>query len=193
MYEYADRIIKYLKREIYRKFSNTKSVLRFDELNVITKYGELYDELLKLCIQMYLKAANNEYKKHNSEKVLPKSFITSLLNEYDPTTLYVFTHEVTRKKARSIESFVASEGDKKQVDASFKYFAAMAAWYVITVTDAARIQGFKDIGVKEVVWRAEKDGKECKICRERDGKVYKIDKVPPKPHHNCRCWLEKKK
>ena len=178
MYEYADRIIKYLKREIYRKFSNTKSVLRFDELNVITKYGELYDELLKLCIQMYLKAANNEYKKHNSGKVLPKSFITSLLNEYDPTTLYVFSHEVTRKKARSIESFVASEGDKKQVDASFKYFAAMAAWYVITVT---------------VVWRAEKDGKECKICRERDGKVYKIDKVPPKPHHNCRCWLEKKK
>ncbi|MBP3370851.1 MAG: minor capsid protein [Clostridia bacterium] len=193
MYEYADKIIKYLKREIYRKFSNTKSVLRFDELNVITKYGELYDELLKLCIQMYLKAANNEYKKHNSGKVLPKSFITSLLNEYDPTTLYVFTHEVTRKKARSIESFVASEGDKKQVDASFKYFAAMAAWYVITVTDAARIKGFKDIGVKEVVWRAEKDGKECKICRERDGKVYKIDKVPPKPHHNCRCWLEKKK
>lgn len=193
MYEYADKVIKYLKSEIYEKFSKTKGVLTFDELNVLNTYQKLYDELLNLCIQMFLKAANKEYGKHIVGKKLPKAFIMKLLSEYDPTTLYVFTHEVTRKKSRSVESYIASGGDKKQVDTAFKYFAAMASWYVIVATDAARIKGFKDLGVKEVVWHTEDDAKVCPVCKKRDGKVYKIDNIPPKPHQNCRCWYEKKK
>lgn len=193
MYEYADKVIKYLKKDIYKKFSKTKTLLDIDEINVLKRYNELYDELMKLCEKMYLKVAINEYKKHSDVKVLSKSFITKLLNEYDATTLYVFAHEVTRKKSRAVESYIASGGDKKQVDTAFKYFAAMAAWYVITATDSARVQAYKDEGVKKVKWRAEKDGKECKICRERDNKVYDIDKIPTKPHLNCRCWVEKVK
>jgi SPP1 gp7 family putative phage head morphogenesis protein len=45
-------------------------------------------------------------------------------------------------------------------------------------------------GIEEVEWVAEDDSRTCKICRERNGKVYKIDEIPPKPHYNCRCTLK---
>jgi SPP1 gp7 family putative phage head morphogenesis protein len=53
--------------------------------------------------------------------------------------------------------------------------------------DKATLDGYKDSGVDEVEWHTNIDGRECKVCRERNGRVYKIDEVPPKPHRNCRC------
>lgn len=28
------------------------------------------------------------------------------------------------------------------------------------------------------------------IAKERDGKIYPINAIPPKPHPGCRCWYE---
>jgi SPP1 gp7 family putative phage head morphogenesis protein len=58
---------------------------------------------------------------------------------------------------------------------------------MLEAVDNATLDGYKDSGVDEVEWHTNIDGRECKVCRERNGKIYKIDKVPPKPHRNCRC------
>ena len=66
----------------------------------------------------------------------------------------------------------------------------MTATYADLVADEATLQAFKDAGVKRVRWRTEEDEKVCKYCRPLDGKVFDIDKVPPKQHWGCRCWFE---
>ena len=42
---------------------------------------------------------------------------------------------------------------------------------------------------EKIVWETEKDLRVCEVCRNRDGKVYELKRVPKKPHYNCRCWL----
>ena len=63
------------------------------------------------------------------------------------------------------------------------------AQYGISAVDEAVIQGFKDKGVKEVRWIAADDEKTCPTCGERDNKVYRLNKIPPKPHYGCRCHI----
>jgi SPP1 gp7 family putative phage head morphogenesis protein len=60
---------------------------------------------------------------------------------------------------------------------------------MLEAVDTATLDGFKDSGVEKVMWNTNIDGRECKVCRERNGKTYSIDKVPPKAHRNCRCYL----
>jgi SPP1 gp7 family putative phage head morphogenesis protein len=60
---------------------------------------------------------------------------------------------------------------------------------MLEAVDEATIDGYKDAGVSKVKWNTEIDGRECSVCRERNGKVYEIGNVPPKPHRNCRCYL----
>lgn len=48
----------------------------------------------------------------------------------------------------------------------------------------------KNIGKEYVRWVTEHDDRVCGDCEERDGKIYPIDAVPPRPHHGCRCELE---
>ena len=62
--------------------------------------------------------------------------------------------------------------------------------YGITVVDEATLKAFKDMGVKKVKWIAELDRRTCKICRDRNGAIYELSKVPQKTHYNCRCYLE---
>jgi SPP1 gp7 family putative phage head morphogenesis protein len=62
--------------------------------------------------------------------------------------------------------------------------------YGITVVDKAMLQAYEDMGVKRVRWNARIDGRECKVCRERHKKIYKISEVPEKTHYRCRCYFE---
>jgi SPP1 gp7 family putative phage head morphogenesis protein len=61
--------------------------------------------------------------------------------------------------------------------------------YGISTVDEATLKGFKDMGVKDVRWIAADDEKTCPECGARDNQIYKIDKIPPKPHYGCRCYI----
>jgi SPP1 gp7 family putative phage head morphogenesis protein len=60
---------------------------------------------------------------------------------------------------------------------------------MLDVVDMAMLVAYAAMGVKEVKWNTNIDGRECKVCRERNGEVYPIKDAPPKAHRNCRCYL----
>nr|DAR23501.1 MAG TPA: minor capsid protein [Caudoviricetes sp.] len=57
------------------------------------------------------------------------------------------------------------------------------------VRNQAALTRYRQNGRRKVRWiTGESDGRECAVCRERDGKEYDIDAAPRLPAHpNCRC------
>lgn len=57
------------------------------------------------------------------------------------------------------------------------------------VRNQAALTRYRQNGRRKVRWiTGESDGRECSVCRERDGKEYDIDAAPRLPAHpNCRC------
>ena len=65
----------------------------------------------------------------------------------------------------------------------------MVGWYADFTSDEANLKALQDSGVKYGRWNAENDARTCDVCNERAGKIYPIDRIPPKPHPGCRCWI----
>lgn len=176
-YSYTDREIRYLNKQINRVFRKT---MKIDELNVIRTSKEMYEELRDIAIESYLRIARRKWPR------VTKKWLALILAGYDPVTGYVFNHELERKRARFAEGKIAGTED----GTARRLLALMLAQYAIEVTDEAMKEQYREDGVKKVRWISKEDSKRCKTCKERHGRVYDIDKVPPKPHLNCRCLLE---
>ncbi len=191
MYEYADKVISYLNGRFIEMFGKLKSLSSFDELNILQSVKDLYREADALVREMLYRVAVFAYENANGEDV---SVITEqwllevVLEAYNPVTKYSYVNEVERKCSRLFESMVASENKAAEVDLSLRYWSAMVTQYAITTTDAATKQAYVDLGVNKVIWVSVKDDKRCKVCKSRDGKVYPIEDIPPKPHIGCRCY-----
>ncbi|MCM1364649.1 MAG: phage head morphogenesis protein [Faecalibacterium sp.] len=191
MYEYADKVIKKLNLKFIRLFSNFKSQLHVDEINVLSASKALYERLEYAAEEAFLLIAQHTYKKHGLKlKQLDRDWLLDFLEEYDAVTKYVYLHEVQRKQARFAESVIASRTKAQEVDTGLRYWANMVRQYAIEINDAALLQAYEDTGVKYVKWITTIDDRECKICRDRHGKIYPIDDIPPKPHIGCRCILK---
>lgn len=190
MYEYTDKILDYLNKRFVKSFKPLKSILKFDEINAISgKVDKCYSECYKETRARYRDIARHYYKTAGGdEDVIDWLWIDRFLKSYDPVTKYVFKNETDRKRARTFEAIVA-EGSTKSVDTSLRLWAGQVKQWADNVTDKATIDGFKSVGITKVKWNTEKDDRRCHTCYEREGKVYDIDKVPPKPHIGCRCWL----
>lgn len=191
MYEYTDKVIKRLNLKFIRLFGRYKAQLHIDEINVLLSAKRLYDELEKETEKAFLQIARHTYGTYADSKFnrLDRDWILDYLEEYDPVTKYVYLHEVERKQARFAESIIASREPNKEIEAGLRYWSNMVRQYALSVTDASALQAYRDSCVRYVKWITAVDGKECKICRDRNGKVYEIDKIPPKPHIGCRCML----
>jgi SPP1 gp7 family putative phage head morphogenesis protein len=211
MYKHLDTLLEKAKKKLRTEF-NRLGLLGFDELNVtntkkVTK--AMFDRLLSENEKMYKKAADKAYSKakmkaqeagyrEEEEKELGGGWLTGVLLAYSFVTGYVYNREAERKRLRLNEQILtAREFDDRQLLNSGLQRSANLLWtqttqYGITVVDKATLQGYKDMGVKEVRWKSVIDGRECKVCRERNGKIYKISKVPEKTHYGCRCILEPK-
>ena len=176
-YSYTDREIRYLNKQINRVFRKT---MKSDELNVIRTSKEMYEELREIAIEAYLRIARRKWPKAT------KKWLALILAGYDPVTGYVFNYELERKRARFAEGKIAGTED----GTARRLLALMLAQYAIEVTDEAMKEQYRGSGVKKVRWVSRESDRRCKICKERHGRVYDIDKVPPKPHLNCRCVLE---
>ncbi len=193
IYERADKVAEYLTKQYVREFGKYGNVASFDEMNVIKKSKKLYEWLYKITFEAYLMLAKTVYSETaNEDGDLAEAWLSGVLDEYDPVTLYVFSNEWERKRQYYAEGIISAENAKEkrhEADKAMRYLARQGVQYTITVADKAQIEAFKKNGVKKVRWDAENDTRVCDVCHSRHNKVYPIDKVPPKPHYGCRCHL----
>lgn len=197
-FEYTDKAVSYIDKQIIARFSKLKSVLSFDEINamtVIENVNTVYKDINKTVRKVYLQLANKLYREYVQRtkdlKSLDEEWVDDILAGYDPVTMYVFNHEIDRKAARCIETIIASKADPAEIDREMRGIAFQCRMYADRITDEAVMQAYKHDKVQKVRWRAENDTKTCKICESRDGKIYPINKVPADPHPLCRCWRER--
>lgn len=191
MYELTDIAIENIRKELIRDFSKLKSLLSYDELNVMSATKAVYSKIDLYVRQMFLQLMQAVYKKV-TKRTCPYNYawLESFLLEYDEVSKYVYANEFERKRDRLAEALIASTKKNEEIDAALRYLSFMLTAYAVRVTDQVVLTAYRDMGIDAVRWKAEKDNKTCTICKHRNGHIYDIEQVPPKPHLNCRCEYE---
>lgn len=192
LYAYTDIIIGNLNRKNIGNFDQLKTL---PKKLVITRVTEVYKEVDDYTKKYFLTLAKKIYKEcarkfgFNDEDDITLMWLMAILEGYDPVTKYVYTHEVDRKRARTVEALMASDTPAKEVDTALKQWTRQVRQYADTVTDKAIEKVYIDNDIEEVMWQTEEDNKVCEECEELNGMVFPRDNVPPKPHYGCRCYL----
>ena len=207
MYRLADKLLEQLKKLIRREF-NRLGIIGFDELNasrVSLETTELFARLMRENERMYLQVAKKAYADavktaiaagyiDPGEGKINQAWVLALLASYNFVSGYLYESEAERKRLRLVEQMMTAREYfnrtlyNDSVRRSANLWWTQSSHYMLEAVDNATLDGYKDSGVKKVEWHTNIDGRECKICRERNGQIYAIDKVPPKPHRNCRCY-----
>lgn len=207
MYRLADKLLEQLKKLIRREF-NRLGIIGFDELNasrVSMETTELFGRLMRENEKMYLQVAKKAYEDavkaaiaagyiDPGENRINQAWVITLLTAYNFVSGYLYESEAERKRLRLAEQMMTAREYfnrtlyNDSVRRSANLWWTQASHYMLEAVDNATLDGYKDSGVKKVEWHTNIDGRECKVCRERNGQIYAIDKVPPKPHRNCRCY-----
>ena len=208
MYKQADKLLEQLKKIIRREF-NRMSIFGFDELNTprVTKETiELFERLMEENRKRYLLAARKACidakalvllagYEDRDVKEIDEKWLAEFLASYNFVSGYLYEPEAERKRLRLAEQILTAKEyqSRTQYNDSLKRSANLwwtqTSHYMLDVVDLAVLFVFKALGVKKVKWNTNVDGRECSTCRERNGKIYEIDEVPPKAHRNCRCYI----
>lgn len=213
VYKACDNAIRVMNRKNLKAFGQLK-LADFDELSVIRTVKKTYRKAAREAEKEYLKVAHDSYifglylcgiygekAEKMADKAITKAWVDDVLTQTDFVTLYRFDTETERKAERLIEAISAADdadgrGDARknvfinrdsQIDQALKLWTKQLAQYAVNMTDYAVLSAFDDAGVKEVEWVTEHDEKTCSRCSSMDGKVYRIEEFPSKPHPNCRC------
>ena len=192
-----------LARKRAEKAKSSLRALKFDELNVKNETETLYAELDRDCRAAYRELYIDRYtelwfwmKGKNPDEDLIDELVemelAGLLDGPNETTHYIWSNEVLRKQKRLEEAILASPSSVQkqlEIDKAVRIWLQMAGWYTDFVSQDAEIQAFKDAGVKKVQRHEMKDDRVCEECRDADGTIYEIDKIPPLPHLRCRRYF----
>ena len=206
-YRLADIAVRQLNRSIVRRFEQTKQALvlaKFDELSVYKQIGLLYEQLdednrkkfRELFIARYREMFPFFGRKAPDEDTLDELadlYLSGLLSESNDLTHYIYNAETLRKRDRAIEAVnsVPNSSEKDyEFEKAMRYWSQQTGFYIDIVADDAALDAMKKCGVKRVQWVTQTDERVCKDCENLNGKIFDIDKVPPKPHVRCRCWLK---
>jgi len=196
-YARADAAIRRLNRKAVKRFMAMQrrlGLLGFDELNVAAGCKELYTALAADNLTEYKEVAKAAYRDAGEEIIDYLIFELWLQEEImgkpSPVTHYSYETEVIRKRERLAEALLSSKDRRTEFRRALRYWADMSAQYADIITDEAMLKSYRDQGVEYVRWRTEEDERVCAVCAPRDGRVYPIDKAPPKAHWRCRCWYE---
>lgn len=192
-YEYTDKVITYIDKQLIERYSRLKSLVSFDELNVLEEVNTLYREVTIIVRKAFVSLADKVYNstKKTDFGSIDEQWVDALLNGYDPVSKYVFNHEIDRRCARLIEAVIASDSKAQEIDSALRGMSFMCRLYADRITDEATMKAYNDDGEDYVRWVSEKDERVCSVCRKRDGKIYEIGNVPKDPHPNCRCRRER--
>lgn len=194
-YRLADRAVELLNKRAVKRFEDAKDEAAqkgFDELSVLSITRELYDQLEADNRQVYLELVQERYQEAepHGEEPPDLAWLLALLAAYNAVTKVIYNNDVDRKRQYTAEGINSSTAKVTEFRRGLHYWADLTATYGDIVTDESTLKAYRDAGVKKVKWHAVLDGKECETCKERDGKIYPINAVPPKTHKHCRCWLE---
>lgn len=189
-YQTADKVISYLIKRYQRLFRKARTTA-FDELNVIAVSHDIYDTALNETKQEMARLSRVVYERYGDREDFDgTAFVLALMLAYDPVTKYVYENEVDRKRARFVEGVLGSPSPLEEIKLAERLWVSMNKVFADEVTFQTMIQAYRDMGVKKVRWVTSEDERRCATCGAMHGKIYSIDKVPPKPHRNCRCWVE---
>lgn len=164
----------------------------FDELSVLSITRTLYDNLSADNEEIFLELAKERYQETepHGEEPPDLAWLLALLAAYNAVTKYQYTNEVDRKRQYTAEGINSSTAKVTEFRRGLHYWAGLTADYADIVTDESTLKAYRDAGVRRVRWVTAGDEKVCETCRERNGKVYSINSIPPKPHRRCRCVFE---
>lgn len=208
MYKLADKLLAQLKKLIRREF-NRLGIFGFDELNAprITRETiSLFDRMKTENAKRFLEVAKKAYLdavaiaaaagySDPGDGKIDGAWLVAFLASYNFVSGYLYESEAERKRLRLAEQMMTAREylNRPLYNDSLRRSANLwwtqTSHYMLDAVDTATIDGYRDCGVEKVKWNTNIDGRECKVCRERNGKVYGIDNVPPKAHRNCRCYL----
>jgi SPP1 gp7 family putative phage head morphogenesis protein len=208
MYRQADKLLEQLKKLIQREF-NRLGIFGFDELNIprVTKEStELFDRLRAANKVRYLQAAQKAFRDAGKLAVIAgydeldtrppdEAWLLAFLGAYNFVSGYLYESEAERKRLRLAEQILTAKEyqNRTQYNDSLRRAANLwwtqTAHYMLDTVDEATRDAFEQHGVERVMWNTNIDGRECKVCRERNGKIYPIKSIPPKAHRNCRCYI----
>lgn len=189
-YQTADKVIGFLVKRYHKLFGQARTT-SLDELNVIGVSHDIYDTALNETKQEMARLSRVVYERYGEREDFDgTAFVLALMLAYDPVTKYVYENEVDRKRARFVEGVLGSTTPLEEIKLAERLWVSMNKVFADEVTFQTMIQAYKDSGVKTVRWVTSEDEKRCPTCGAMHGKIYRIDKVPPKPHRNCRCWVE---
>ena len=193
-YETTDKAIELLNRRAAKRFEDAKDKAAkdgFDELSVLSVARELYDQLEADNRQVYLELAQERYQEAepHGEEPPDLAWLLALLAAYNAVTKYQYTNEVERKRQYTAEGINSSTAKVTEFRRGLHWWADLTSSYADIVTDESTLKAYRDTGVRRVRWVTAGDEKVCETCRERNGKVYSINAIPPK-HRRCRCVFE---
>lgn len=194
-YDLTDKAIDLLNRRAVKRFEDAKdkaSQMGFDELNVLEINRTLYDQLRKDNQDVFLELAQERYQEAEPHGEGPPdlAWLLALLAGYSAVTKVIYDNDVDRKRQYTAEGINSSTAKVTEFRRGLHYWADLTATYGDIVTDESTLKAYRDAGVKKVRWVTAGDEKVCETCRERNGKIYSINSIPPKPHRRCRCVYE---
>lgn len=188
-YKYLDKVLEKLVKRIYRLFQKYRAT-KFDELNVVSSVRELYEQLDALNREAYEDIARHYYESEpHGDDELDDAFIAELLRTPSGVMKYSYDAETLRKRDRLVEALIASELSPSEFDTAMRLWTQQTGWFAVDVADKALETARIASEVKRVRWVSEKDNRVCKRCIALNGRVFLINKVPDKPHPNCRCRI----
>ena len=194
-YETTDKAIELLNRRATKRFEDAKDKAAqngFDELSVLSITRTLYDNLSADNEKIFLELAQERYQEAepHGEEPPDLAWLLALLAAYNAVTKVIYDNDVDRKRQYTAEGINSSTAKVTEFRRGLHYWADLTSTYADIVTDESSLKAYRDAGVKRVRWVTAGDEKVCETCRERNGKVYPINAIPPKPHRRCRCIWE---
>lgn len=191
-YRLSDAATELLNRRATKRFEDAKDKAAqngFDELSVLEVTRTLYQDLARDNQEIFLELAQERYQEAepHGEESPDLAWLLALLAAYNAVTKVIYDNDVDRKRQYTAEGINSSTAKVTEFRRGLHYWASITADYADIVTDESTLKAYRDAGVKRVRWVTAGDEKVCEICRERNGKVYSINAIPPKPHRRCRC------
>ena len=161
-------------------------------MSVLEVTRTLYDNLSADNEEIFLELAQERYQEAepHGEEPPDLAWLLALLAAYSAVSKVVYNNEIDRKRGYTAEGINSSTAKVTEFRRGLHYWADFTGQFADEITDEVTLKAYRDAGVKKVEWHTVLDGKECETCKERDGKIYPINAVPPKTHKRCRCWLE---